>query len=438
LGSESALTLIFLAAALVLFFALHAAEAALPLLRRSHIREMLPEKGLREAAVRNLRASRYAYEDVIRIVRLTVIGTSFALALAVLWIQLDASWIVTLLGMTGLWAIKLMFRPLAVKLMDNLADTVLLQMAVLVQFSLWPVLPLARISSVATQPSRRTTEQPSNVSNGQTFVEPSKDEASVEEEIADEVLEPAERRMIYAILHLEDTAVREISVPRVDMVALEINTPLDQAVERMLESGHSRLPVFEGSLDSVVGILYSRDLLEATATKPSVQMRLHDMVRPPFFVPEAKRADKLLREFQERRVHMAIVVDEYGGVAGLVTIEDLIEEIVGEIEDEFDTSYPTIETGDDGEALVDARIEVDAFNKAFNADIAGEGFETLGGFLYSKLGKIPNVGDTVVSNVLQMEVVTTVGRRIKKVRVLHVAVVADEKNPPSFGREPRP
>ena len=172
------------------------------------------------------------------------------------------------------------------------------------------------------------------------------------EDLSSEALEPEERRMIYAILHLEDTAVREIMVPRVDVVALEVDTSLDQVIDRVLDSGHSRVPVYRESLDNVVGILYSRDLLEATARHIGAQAALRDLVRPAFFIPEAKRVDELLREFQERHLQIAIVVDEFGGVAGIITIEDLVEEIVGEIEDEFDTTEPTIERDERGQALV--------------------------------------------------------------------------------------
>ena len=141
-------------------------------------------------------------------------------------------------------------------------------------------------------------------------------------------------------------------------------------------------------------------------------------MRQPFFVPESKRADETLSELQEKRVQIAIVVDEYGGTAGVVTIEDLLEEIVGEIEDEFDENELEIEHLPDGSALVDARMHVEDFNESFNADINPEGFDTLGGFLFSKLGKIPNIGNIVTVSGLEIEVTSTTGRRIKRVRVL--------------------
>jgi putative hemolysin len=417
LDSDSTITIIFLALGVGVFLGLHSAEAALPLLRRVYLREALPERGLREAAVRNLRTGRHKYEDLIRVLRLTSIAAIFALGLAFFWVQMEFAWPFTLLGMAGLWMGLLLLRPLAVKAVERLSNSLLMWAAVPIQFLLWPVLPLVQFSSRTMQAARRVVDHPAGNGIATQAEQRLEEEAPVEEEIAEEPLEPEERRMIYAILHMEDTAIREIVVPRVDVVAVEVLTPLDEATSRMLKSGHSRMPVYKETLDNVVGVLYSRDLLEAATSNGDQTATLEKLLRKPFFIPESKRVDELLREFQAMRVHMAIVVDEYGGVAGIVTIEDLIEEIVGEIEDEFDTSNPTIEQDEEGRPLVDARIEVDAFNARFNVDIAGEGFETLGGFLYSQLGKIPSPGDLVTASGLQMEVVTTVGRRIKKVRV---------------------
>jgi CBS domain containing-hemolysin-like protein len=233
--------------------------------------------------------------------------------------------------------------------------------------------------------------------------------------------------MIRAILQLDETPVREIMVPRVDVISIDVSTTLDEAVPRMLESGHSRLPVYEQGADNIIGILYSRDLLAATVRgRGAAPPTLRDLLRPCFFVPESKRVDEMLTEFQERRVHLAVVVDEYGGVAGIVTIEDLLEEIVGEIEDEFDVDEPNVDRRASGYAVVDARMPVDKFNEEFNVGINAEGFDTLGGFLFSRLGRIPVAGDLVVEKGLRMQVATTAGRRIKKVNVMPQPAQAEE------------
>ena len=436
MDSDSTITVVFIVIAVLAYLALHAAETALPLLRRGSVRDMTTGHSLREAAVRNLRASRYQYEDVVRTLRLTSIAAIFSLSLALFWVQLEWLWPATLISMVGLSVFLLLLRPLIVKQVAGLSDALLIKLGVPIQILLWPALPLSWLSYRALRAGRRAAEAASG--NGSTLAESrTEEEEEVAEDLSSEELEPEERRMIYAILHLEDTAVREIMVPRVDVVALEVDTSLDQVIDRVLDSGHSRVPVYQESLDNVVGILYSRDLLEATARHIGAQAALRDLVRPAFFIPEAKRVDELLREFQERHLQIAVVVDEFGGVAGIITIEDLVEEIVGEIEDEFDTTEPTIERDERGQALVDARIEVDAFNEAFHATIGGEGFETLGGFLYSHLGKIPSPGDLVTANGLQMEVVTTVGRRIKKVRVLPLGA-RDESSPGDGGQPLEP
>ncbi len=433
MDSDSTITVVFIVITVLAYLALHAAETALPLLRRGSMRDMTTGHSLREAVVRNLRASRYQYEDVVRTLRLTSIAAIFSLSLALFWVQLEWLWPATLISMVGLSVFLLLLRPLIVKQVAGLSDALLIKLGVPIQILLWPALPLSWLSYRALRAGRRAGEAASG--NGSTLAESrTEEEEEVAEDLSNEELEPEERRMIYAILHLEDTAVREIMVPRVDVVALEVDTSLDQVIDRVLDSGHSRVPVYQESLDNVVGILYSRDLLEATARHIGAQAALRDLVRPAFFIPEAKRVDELLREFQERHLQIAVVVDEFGGVAGIISIEDLVEEIVGEIEDEFDTTEPTIERDERGQALVDARIEVDAFNEAFHATIGGEGFETLGGFLYSHLGKIPSPGDLVTANGLQMEVVTTVGRRIKKVRVLPLG--ARGELPPEDGGQP--
>ena len=418
MDSDSTIIGIFLGVAALAFVVTHAAERVVQSLRRGSMLERVADHGVRESAARSLWSGRYAYVDLIHILRLTAIAALFSLALALLWNEQDLGWPVTAASLFGLWAFLVVARPLTVKLASRLPDVVLLNLTVPMLLVLWPALPLVRFSYRTMQVGRRTVQAVTETDAGvQSKV--SEEEEAVEERISEEILAPQERRMIGAILELEDTTVREIMRPRVDVVALDANTPLGQAVTRLVESGHSRVPVFEETLDSVLGVLYSRDLLAALATDRDPKTAIRHLVRPPFFVPELKRIDELLSEFQERRVHMGIVVDEYGGVEGIVTIEDLLEEIVGEIEDEFQaTKEPAVQRAEDGTALVDGRIKLDDFSAEFNTRITGEGFETLAGFLYSKLGRVPTMGDLVTENGLQLEVVATLGRRIKQVRVL--------------------
>jgi putative hemolysin len=208
--------------------------------------------------------------------------------------------------------------------------------------------------------------------------------------------------------------------PRVDVIAAEMNDPVLDIVDLMLEHGHSRIPIFEGQIDNVVGVLHARDLLPYV--RNSQPPPLETLLRQPLFIPESKALDQLLDEFQDRRVHIAVVVDEYGGTAGLVTIEDLLEEIVGEISDEFDTEEPEIEEVAEGEAVMDARASLDQLNQLFHVDVQGEGFDTVGGLVLTELGKIPDPGDVLEYHGLFIRVLATRGRRIKK---LHVARVVE-------------
>ncbi len=228
---------------------------------------------------------------------------------------------------------------------------------------------------------------------------------------------PAEEAaMIRGVMGLEGTTAREIMVPRIDMAAVEASRSVREAVEIIVTRGYSRIPVYDESIDNIVGVLYAKDLLNflAVGTEP---VNLRDVARIPLFIPESKRIDDLLRELRQSKVHIAIVVDEYGGTAGLVTIEDLLEEIVGEIEDEYDVTEVVIERIADDEAILDARIPVDELEELFGVRIASDDFDTVGGFVYSHIGKIPKVGDETRVGRLVVTILSVDDRRIRKVRV---------------------
>ncbi|MCC7354058.1 MAG: HlyC/CorC family transporter [Anaerolineae bacterium] len=229
------------------------------------------------------------------------------------------------------------------------------------------------------------------------------------------IIEEEEREMIGSILELGDTLVREVMVPRPDIAAVEVDTPLHEAVDVVLNAGHSRIPVYKERIDNIVGILYAKDLLRALHDGPT-DRSLSTLLRPAYFIPESKKVDELLEDLQQRRVHIAIVVDEYGGTAGLVTIEDLVEEIVGEIQDEFDREEPAIQPQGEGVYLLNARLPLDEVQEVLGVALPADGGDTLGGFIYSQLGRVPVVGDEVTFGRLHLEVLSVMGRRIKQVR----------------------
>jgi putative hemolysin len=230
------------------------------------------------------------------------------------------------------------------------------------------------------------------------------------------VIQQGERRMIYSIFQLSDTLAREIMVPRIDMLALDVTTPLNDAVRALLKSGHSRVPVFEESVDNMLGLLYAKDLLRVWQEGSHLES-LRDLLRPAYFVPEAKKADELLAEMQSQRIHMAVVVDEYGGVAGLVTLEDIVEEILGEIRDEYDQAEESPYLVDkNGDYVFQGRVDLDDFNEIIGSQLPKDEADTIGGFIYSRLGRVPDVGDQVEESHLLLVVDQVSGRRIRKVR----------------------
>jgi CBS domain containing-hemolysin-like protein len=230
------------------------------------------------------------------------------------------------------------------------------------------------------------------------------------------VIQEEEKAMIYSIFELGDTLAREVMIPRIDVVALDVTAPMTEALDIIMEAGLSRIPVYAETIDNVEGVLYAKDLLPYLR-EGRTDTALRSILREAYFIPETKKASDLLPDLQARRVHMAIVVDEYGGMAGLVTIEDLLEEIVGEIQDEYDAEEPFVEFVSDNEYVFDARVDLDDLNRLMNVALPTDDSDTLGGFIYTELGKVPVVGDRVTFQDLAFTVESVAGRRIKKVRI---------------------
>ena len=228
-----------------------------------------------------------------------------------------------------------------------------------------------------------------------------------------QIIEPGERAMIHSVFELGDTIVREVMVPRTDMVFVERGKMLRQGLSLALRSGFSRIPVIGENLDDVVGIAYLKDIMTRIYEHPEGESveAVESIMRPATFAPESKPVDDLLREMQARQVHMAIVIDEYGGTAGLVTIEDILEEIVGEITDEYDRERPPVEWLGDGSARVSARLSVEEFEERFGVRIDAEDVETVGGLLAHLLGKVPIAGSVATSSGLRLTAESLTGRR---------------------------
>ncbi len=241
-------------------------------------------------------------------------------------------------------------------------------------------------------------------------------------------LEREERRMIYEIFQFGETMAREIMVPRIDVLALDAgSTTLNTALQAFLNSGYSRLPIYEESIDNILGLLYAKDLLPTLQS--GEEFNLRTLLRDPYFIPETKKADDLLAEMQEKRFHMAIVVDEYGGVSGVVTLEDIIEEIIGEIQDEYDereeAPYKKIS---ENEYIFRGLIDVDDFADVIGVNLPEGDADTLAGFLYEQLGRVPQGGESVRVNGLLLTIEQITGRRIRRVRALRASGNQQEEN----------
>lgn len=248
-------------------------------------------------------------------------------------------------------------------------------------------------------------------------------------------IEVEEKEMIYSIFQLGDTLAREVMVPRIDIQSLDQDTPVAEATRQMMSTGHSRVPVYAESIDQIVGVLHIKDLLHAWQAGEQ-DRPVKDLARPAYFVPEAKKAGDLLEELQDKLVHMAVVVDEYGGTAGVVTLEDIVEEIIGEIRDEYDRSEERAyhQTGQ-SEFMFSGGIDLDDVNQLTGAELTNETAETLAGFIYSQLGRFPSQGETLRAGGLDLTVEQLVGRRIRKVRA---TVVRRESAEPSHETDSRP
>jgi len=231
------------------------------------------------------------------------------------------------------------------------------------------------------------------------------------------ILDEDENEMIHRIFEMKDIVVREIMVPRPDIRALEVESPVEDVAKLVVDAGHSRLPVYEGTIDKVVGVVYAKDLLRYWVNKGS-KIKLTDVMRQPLFVPETKIISELLKEMKVERVHIATVIDEYGGTSGLVTIEDILEEIVGDIQDEYDLEEEEFIEEGEGRYLVDARMDMDELSEKLGLEIAKEDFDTLGGFLLNMVNNIPAVNERIDYGDISFTIIEADERRILRVEIL--------------------
>ncbi|PKO23050.1 MAG: hypothetical protein CVU38_06175 [Chloroflexi bacterium HGW-Chloroflexi-1] len=385
-----------------------AAEMALASVSRLRLRQNLGVKRARARAAEALLSESARFLATLMVLKLT--GFVVVAGAATLLVQrLSGSrWVVWGLVATILLLVASQLLPRA--WIVGRQERVAVWLAPLVQFLailLTPVTALMRQVGHNAIPDGTATESIFLSEDGLRFLlNVTEEETSIEDD---------EKEMIASIFEFGETLVREVMVPRIDVVAVPVDMLMRDALDIILKAGHSRIPVYSNSIDNILGILYAKDLLRYLSDGRT-DVPLGKILRAAYFIPESKKVDELLQELQQRKVHMAVVVDEYGGTAGLVTIEDLLEEIVGEIQDEYDVEEPTVEAVSEHEYLFDARVDLDEVNKLVGVELPAEGGDTLGGFIYSQLGKVPAVGDRIEFGRVMIEVLSVAGRRIKQVR----------------------
>ena len=421
----------FLALGLATVFV--SASAAFSRLREDRIERLVQRRVEGARRLASLAASRESLDMALLIVRATTTATFAIIAYAVTLRLTPGGWYEAPLGLSVAMGGVVLAQAAGGVWAAADPEKTALKLAPVGSVSLTVLRGPANALLALYRPLRRWLTRGGNGS----AASPNSHEASIDEAGADSAAEDPlhtdeelERRISRGVLNLESMAVREIMVPRPDIVGVSTADNLDGAVRLVNSAGFSRLPLYHETLDDVRGVLYAKDLLAAMHRAPDNGAGLESLARPAYLIPETKRLGDLLRDFQERRVHIALVVDEYGSIVGLVTNEDVLEELVGEIDDEFTVSERLIESRGPGEAIVDARAPLKSVGEIFGAEFEAEGFDTLGGLILHKLGRIPTAGETVTEDGVTLKVLSTAGRRIRRVQVTSAATS------PQSNREP--
>lgn len=270
---------------------------------------------------------------------------------------------------------------------------------------------IERVSRFVTG-RKKTTEQDIN-----DFIEASEEEGLVNED---------ECEMIRSIFSLGTTIVREVMVTRTEIACVTVDATLQELLDTIIACGHSRIPIYEDSIDNIVGLLYAKDLLKQYGTDEN-SFSIRSLMRPPYFIPESKNLEQLLQEFKRKRIHLAIVIDEYGGTSGLITIEDLLEEIVGDIQDEYDCEESLLSANPDGSITADGRLPVEELEEHFDIQIERDKFDSVGGLVFHLTGKIPAIGDTINGAGLCLKILDADLRKVKKVAISRISSAHSEE-----------
>jgi putative hemolysin len=420
--------LIFLLVLISGFFA--ASEIAVIAVRKSRIRQLVEAKNRKAVFVEKLRKDPDKFFAIIQ-VGVTVSGSAAsalagAMAVQVIkpLIQLIPSetvragsqsialtLVIVVISYLFLVVGELVPKALAIRFAENIA----LLVGKAIYLSLVVTSTLIRFLSASTNlVLRMIGVRPKDL--GESEVTEEEVKILLAEGLESGVFEKAERDLIHGVFEFTDTIVRKVMTPRPDIAAVSIDATSEEILRTVAEEQYTRFPIYSENLDNIVGIIHSKDI--TTMLRHSETIILKDITREPFFVPDSKQISELLRDFQRKKTHMAIVLDEFGGTAGLVTLEDLLEEIVGEIEDEYDEEQKEYEILPDGSALILASMEVGDFNNRFEAELDEELADTMGGYLVNALGRVPPLNEVVEIPPFSLGVVEKRGHRILKIKVV--------------------
>jgi CBS domain containing-hemolysin-like protein len=406
-------------AAILLVAVVAAAEVAITTVDRNHLRKLAAEGETRAARlIEALDRSAQLWLSVMLARTLALLAAG--LALGVVWQDAATPW-TFLLTLVTVWLLTAVAHVASRALVLPYIDRIALWMAPFVH---GVMLVFSPVTYLLMQMGGRLGS-PDDVAQEETIFL-SEDGLRRLMNVHDEAsaLQESEREMIVNILEMDDTVAREVMVPRIDMVTLPVDSSVQQALETIIAVGHSRIPVYDGEIDVIVGLLYAKDLLQCMRDHRS-EADLRALLRPAYFVPASKKVDDLLREMQLQRIHLAMVVDEYGGIAGLVTIENIIEEIFGDIRDEYDVNEAQLfQAVSDDSYLFDSRLDLETLSKLLDVDLTEEDADTLGGLIYAYLGRVPTQGESIDLAGWQFTVMSLKGRRIGQVR-------ADRLPPPA-------
>jgi putative hemolysin len=421
------LTGIFLLIALIGFFS--ASEVGVLASRKSRIRELAEEGDKRAASVLAFQ------QDPERFLATVHVGVVFSLVLAsglagmlgveylepafksslIPWIRDTSGWftlgtVVLVIGFLVVVLGELVPKSLALHSPVNVSLAIAAPLRLFSVAFRVPALVLTWASNFLLAPFKdRTTFTESRISEEEFKL-------MLEEGAKQGVIDKTEHDLISSVFEFTDTTAKEVMIPRPDIVALDVDMPRDKTIKVVLEEGYSRMPVYRGTIDNIIGIVYTKDLLGILEYRDLII--LHDVIRPAYFVPETKKISQIMRELQARRIHIAVVIDEFGGTEGIITMEDILEEIVGEIHDEYDEVLKDIEQSADGSFLVNARTGIRDFNEKFQAGLPeSQDYETVSGFLSKLTGRIPELNEEIVHDGLSFGIVKKSQRRVRLVRI---------------------